>query len=154
MSIKIIGCGNLIVGNDGLGIRIIEKLRSFSLPDYVELIEGGVRGINLLDYFIDVDKVIIVDAIITGNPPGTLYRFDLNEIEKMSRENITITHQIGIAETVKIGLKLYSDTIAKDIILIGMEIPEINNTFCLELSSLVEKKLPEMIELILKEIIN
>lgn len=152
MKKRVIGCGNLIVGDDGLGVRVIEELRELSLPENIELIEGAVRGINLLDYFMDTDKVIIVDAVNFGQEIGTIRRFDLQELEGMSKNTITTLHQIGISETVKLGLKLYPDDICRNIVLIGMEVGYIDKVFCMELSPKIKKLLPDLLDKVIQEI--
>jgi hydrogenase maturation protease len=154
LKIKIIGCGNTIAGNDGLGIRVIQELKSLTLPEDVELIEGGINGLDLLEYFMNTDRVIIIDAVILGDLPGTIYRLSLSEIEGMSKISITSLHQFGIAETVAIGMKLYPESMCSNIILIGVEIGKIEHSICEELSPEIINILPEVKNIIVKEIYN
>lgn len=72
MKTLILGLGNTILSDDGVGIRIIEELQSrISDPD-ITVSETNVSGLSLLDIIIGYDKVIIVDAIQTvGGKPGT-----------------------------------------------------------------------------------
>jgi hydrogenase maturation protease len=151
MNIRVIGCGNVIAGDDGVGLMVIEELKKLSLPS-VEIIEGGVFGLDLLDYFLDTDKVIVVDAVSTGNIKGGLCRIEKKDIEAMSRDNIISLHQLGIAEVMKIGSILYSDRMAENIILIGIEIGQLEDKFSLELSPSVKKTVPLAVEHVLKEI--
>ncbi|HPZ08082.1 MAG TPA: hydrogenase maturation protease [Candidatus Eremiobacteraeota bacterium] len=145
------GCGNLIAGDDGLGLRVIQELREFVSSD-VDLVEGEVRGLDLLDYFMDIDKVIVVDAVTFGGNKGDCYRFEVEELKNMSRDSLISMHQLGIAEVVKIGSMLYPDNISRKIILLGMEIEKVENRFSMELSSEVEKAISSMVELVLKEL--
>jgi hydrogenase maturation protease len=153
LKIRIIGCGNLIAGDDGVGVRAVQELRKV-VSGEIELIDGGVRGLDLLDYFLDMDKVIVVDAIALSGNKGDCYRFTMEEIRAMGRDNIISLHQIGVAEVLKIGLMLYPDRIAHNIILIGMEIGKVENEFSTELSLPVEKALPDLLTVILRELEN
>ena len=152
MIIRVIGCGNLLVGDDGFGIRVIEELRKKDLPGDVELLEGAVRGLNLIDYFLDADKVIIIDAVILGKEKGEFHRLVLDDLLKMSRDGITSLHQIGIAEVLTVATKLYTDQLCQNIVLIGVEVELVKNEFSMELSPEIKKVLPEAIELIIQEI--
>jgi len=152
LNMRIIGCGNVLVGDDGFGIRVIEALREMLLPENVELIEGAVRGMELLDYFLNTDRVIIVDAVVLRGEPGEFYRLDLDDLLQMSRNCITNLHQIGIAEVLKVAMKLYPDELCRNILLIGVEVGRVENEFSMKLSSNLEKVLPDAIELILNEV--
>lgn len=154
MNIKIIGCGNIIAGNDGIGIRVIQELKSLTLPDYVELIEGGINGLDLLEYFMDTDRVIIIDAVTLGNIPGTICKLTTEEIESMSKNNMTSLHQFGIAETVAIGMKLYPENMCSNIILIGIEIGKLEHSVCEELSPELLRVIPEIKNMVMKELYN
>ncbi len=55
--IKVLGCGNTLVGDDGVGIRVIEKLQEMKLPENVEIIEAGVGGMAILSWIEDADKI-------------------------------------------------------------------------------------------------
>ena len=75
--VVIIGIGNIIRSDDGLGIHVIRRLRaSRSAMDDVEMIEGGTAGLLLLPHLASARRVIIVDAINVGQPPGTLVRLE------------------------------------------------------------------------------
>lgn len=151
MNTRVIGCGNVIAGDDGVALLVMEELKKLSLPD-VELIEGRILGLDLLDYFMDIDKVIVIDAVATGNRKGVLYRLEGKDIEAMSRDNIISLHQLGIAEVLKIGLMLYPDRIAGNIILIGIEIGHVENNFSTHVSSSVKETVPMAVKKVLEEI--
>ncbi len=151
MNTRIIGCGNIIAGDDGVALLVIEELKKLSLPS-VELVEGRILGLDLLDYFMDTDKVIVIDAVATGNRKGVLYRLEGKDIEAMSRDNIISLHQLGIAEVLKIGTMLYADRISRNIILIGIEIGYVENNFSMEVSSSLKETVPLAVEKILEEI--
>lgn len=73
----VIGLGNVILSDDGLGVHAVRRLRErYMLGEEVELIEGGTGGLLLLPHLADARRAILVDAIDTGAPPGTLTRLE------------------------------------------------------------------------------
>ena len=72
----IICCGNLYSSDDAVGLHVAWRLKEMKLPQGVQVIEAGTPGLNLLDLWEGVKKVIIVDAVISGTTPGTIHVFD------------------------------------------------------------------------------
>ena len=69
--ITVIGCGQILVGDDGLGVRVVEALQKMNLPENVEVIDAGVGGLAILSMIENSEKSIIVDAVHTGKEaPG------------------------------------------------------------------------------------
>lgn len=74
MKILVAGVGNLLRGDDGFGVRVIETLSKGSLPDGVDLYEAGIGGIPLVQELMKgYDALIAVDAVDKGEAPGTLF---------------------------------------------------------------------------------
>ena len=101
--IKIIGFGNIYMGDDGVGIRVIEKIKEqgiFADYDNVEVIDGGTSGVDLVFFLQRADKVIIIDAVDAGQEVGEIVVFEINEI--MDFENMGIKsfslHDISLKE--------------------------------------------------------
>lgn len=68
----VIGLGNPLMGDDGLGLAVLERLRDgWHLPEDVELVDGGTWGMNLLPVIEDAQRVLLIDAIEIGAAPGT-----------------------------------------------------------------------------------
>jgi hydrogenase maturation protease len=72
--IVVLGLGNLLLGDEGAGVRVIELLRRRRTPASVELVDGGTIGFGLLGIFDRADRVVVVDAACDGRPPGTVAR--------------------------------------------------------------------------------
>jgi len=83
MSVKtrIIGIGNPLCGDDGIGVAVVERLLQAALPEGVEVIDGGLGGLSLIDYFEDVPHVILVDAVDFAASPGEIAHFRLADKE-------------------------------------------------------------------------
>src|SRR4030042_5743735 len=81
--IKIIGFGNVYMGDDGIGIRVIEKIKEqgiFAGYDNIEVIDGGTSGVDLIFFLQQADKIIIIDAVDAGQEIGEIVSFNIGEI--------------------------------------------------------------------------
>ncbi len=70
----VLGIGNILLKDEGIGVRVIEYLQKCPLPEHVELVDGGTAGADLLDVLSDRRNVIIIDAADIDAPPGTVNR--------------------------------------------------------------------------------
>jgi hydrogenase maturation protease len=96
--IVIIGLGNVICSDDGLGVHALRRLRdSHSLADDISLIEGGTAGLLLLPHLADANRVIIMDAIDMGATPGTLVRLDGLDWGSAFAHHMS-PHDLGLAD--------------------------------------------------------
>lgn len=74
--ILVMGIGNLLMGDEGVGIHVVKHLEEdYDLPG-IELVDGGTGGFHLMDYFQRYPRVILVDATMDGQPPGTIARLE------------------------------------------------------------------------------
>ncbi len=110
-AIRILGLGNELLADDAIGHVICQQLRQ-CVPATIEIITTGQSGFALLDYLVDADYLLIVDAILTGKqPPGTLQRFDLNPSDLSSVQDLfslsaSSPHFTGILEPLLLACKL------------------------------------------------
>ena len=73
MDIAVFGIGNILLSDDGVGVHVLNRLQvEYDLPGYVELIDGGTKGLDLLPLLEDRDKVIFIDAANFKKDPGTI----------------------------------------------------------------------------------
>lgn len=70
--VLVLGIGNVLLGDEGVGVRVVEELEKLKLPENVRLLDGGTGGFHLLSYLQEYRRVILIDATLDGNPPGTL----------------------------------------------------------------------------------
>ena len=96
--ITVLGVGNIILRDEGLGVRAVEFLQNhFEFPAEVQLIDGGTLGIELT-YFLDsTDKLLIIDSINGAKSPGTIFRLEGESIKKHFSEKIS-AHEVGIQD--------------------------------------------------------
>lgn len=94
----VLGLGNVLCGDDGLGVAAVERLRQgYAWPDSVSLVDGGTLGLALLGTLEDADEVWIVDAVRAEAPPGSLVCLDGEDVEPALRERLS-PHQVGVAD--------------------------------------------------------
>jgi hydrogenase maturation protease len=96
--ILVLGLGNVLLGDDGLGAAALARLeRDYDIPPKVRLVEGGTLGLLLLDEISAAEHLILVDAVATGAAPGSLVRLDGSEVIDAVRERLSV-HQVGVAD--------------------------------------------------------
>jgi hydrogenase maturation protease len=93
----VLGLGNILHSDDGIGPQAIERLRSDArVPEDVALIEGGTLGLELLTYIWDCSYLLVLDAVDVGQLPGTLVRMSSEELQTLPGKGSV--HQLGVAD--------------------------------------------------------
>jgi hydrogenase maturation protease len=150
--VRILGCGNLLMGNDGVGLKVIEALQKTDLGSFknLDIADAGVCGLDLLNYIEGARKVIIVDAVLANSPIGSVHRFDGNELLKSTDPlNLLSAHDLTITEVLRIGEHVQS---LPEVVVIGIEIGVLVTEATLEISPEVLKGLDEAVRLIKEEV--
>ena len=145
--ILVLGIGNILLSDEGVGVRVIELMQSARLPDGVELVDGGTGGADLLDVLADRRKVIVVDAVQSDCEPGTVLRFTAEDLVRPNQGSMSL-HEIGLAESLMMTKQLGCEP--EEVIIFGIKPRTVE---CgLELSKEIATSVPKVIELILSEI--
>lgn len=96
--IAVLGLGNVLLGDEGIGVRAVEALREgFEFPPAVELIDGGTMGLDLLPFIEGREAVLIIDAVSMGAEPGTISVIEGDDIPAFVSTKLSI-HQIGFPD--------------------------------------------------------
>jgi len=148
MTVLILGLGNVLLGDDGLGAAAVARLqRDYHIPPDVHLEDGGTLGLSLLGLISEAAHVILVDAVRTENPPGALVRLDGNDVMDAVRERLS-PHQIGVADLLDAARLI--DHYPSTVTLLGL-VPE-----AIELSvgrsRVVQASLDQLVEMIVREV--
>jgi len=94
----VLGVGNVLLEDEGLGVRALEILQQrYQTPPGLEWLDGGTTGMGLLDVISDCDHLLVLDAVQTGAPPGTLVRMTNDEVPVYFGLRIT-PHQLGLSD--------------------------------------------------------
>jgi hydrogenase maturation protease len=146
-SILILGIGNLLLRDEGIGVRVAEKLLEMELPPDVEVLDGGTVGIDLLFYIEGRKKVIVIDTVKAGDLPGTIFRFTDKELA-VKKDLLRTAHGIDFVDVVKTAEM--TGRKPEEIVFIGIEPEDMDEG--LDLSPLIAKRVPVIIDLVLKEL--
>ena len=142
----IIGCGNLLLKDEGFGVHLIEYLKQKNLPPDIELLDGGTAGFDLIDFIRQPDKVVIVDAVKAEGKPGQIYSFSPQDFETENPPRTSL-HDITLKDVFQMAGQLGP---LPEITVIGIE-PAIIDPGT-ELSPNLKKMLPKVAKLVLTEI--
>lgn len=93
----VIGIGNIVLSDDGLGVHAVRRLRERHTVPGVEIIEGGTAGLLLLPHLADARRAILVDAIDVGAPAGTPVRLEGEACKRAFSTGLT-AHEVGLAD--------------------------------------------------------
>lgn len=147
--IAIIGVGNILLGDEGIGVHVVRELENARLPKNVEVYDCGVSGMKILNILEGFDKAIIIDAVKAGGKPGEIYRFALEEA-LTGDIRMTSLHELDLITAIKIAKLTNAYKLPKEVVVIGVEPKSLEES--LELSPEVKKAIPEVIKLVFKEI--
>ena len=116
--ILILGIGNYLMGDEGIGVKVANKMTHDNLPAGVDVLDGGTGGFHLLEYFEQYPNVILIDATLDQNPPGTIRlikpKFAKDFPPAMS------THDIGLKDMVS-ALQLMGTMPIIDLFVVSIE---------------------------------
>lgn len=145
--IFILGVGNVLLSDEGVGVHVANELMKMDLPPNVTVVEGGTDGFRLLNVITEADRLIVVDAVRGGAAPGSIYRFDIDDVQSCPSGFKTSVHQIGILEVIDLS-GLIGKTPKTTVI--GVEPKSLK--MGMELSPEIKAKIPRIIELIFDEL--
>jgi len=143
--ITVLGIGNILMGDEGVGVHAVRALRgSYSFPEQISLIDGGSMGLDLLPFIENTAKLLIVDAVSSGSPPGSIQVYEGQLIPAVLSQKTSV-HQIGVKDLL-FALN-FMDKAPEEICLVGVE-PE-NLDILLGLSEKMKEVFPALLGAIL-----
>lgn len=151
MKTLVLGIGNPILGDDGVGVRVVEALTHRIGDGDIEVRAANTDGLGLLELILGYDRLILVDALMSeGVEAGKVYRLKLEAIEP-SAPSVSLTHLVSLATAVELGRKLFLEEMPKEIVIFAVGVKEISQ-ITEEMTAEVGSAVPEVCELILKEV--
>lgn len=144
----VLGLGNPLQGDDGVGCRVAQTLEGQVLPDDVEVMDGGTPGVGLLNLFDGRDRVIVVDAAEMQREPGTVVRFRPEDVSLTGSNQRFSLHRSGVADALSLAgaLKLK----LPEIVVFGVQPSRVEWTEAL--SPPVEAAVPRVIQAVLNTV--
>jgi hydrogenase maturation protease len=140
MKTLILGLGNFLLSDEGVGIHAIKALEKEQLPDNVDLMDGGTGGFHLLSWFEQYERIIMIDATLDDNPPGTVRM--IKPRYSSDFPPLLSAHEIGIKDMVDVMQITDSFPEIELIVVSASKINEIG----MELTPEIEKSIPQIIE--------
>ena len=146
----ILGVGNLLLSDEGVGLRVVERLATtYDLPEGVRILDGGTLGLDLLYYLEGVENLLIVDAVEMGKEPGTLLRLEGDEVPSFLSIKMS-PHQIGIPDML-FAARL-KDLYPRNVVLWGVQ-PAVLDTG-LELSPPVAAQVNALVDEVVEQLVQ
>ncbi len=146
--ITILGVGNILLKDEGVGVRVVERLADqYEFPEHVRVLDGGVLGVRLMGIIGATDELIVVDAVRNQKPPGTLYRLADEEVPRrvLAKQSM---HQMDLPEVLAMCAAI--DKHPK-VVVVGVE-PEDMTTMDIELTQTVAAQVDNLVAMVLKEL--
>jgi hydrogenase maturation protease len=144
MSIVIIGCGNLLRGDDGVGPILIRHLWEAGIPEHVRLVDGGTAGMDVAFQMRGADEVILIDACRSDSPPGTLFKVPGAELENLPPLSEIHSHAFRWDHALAFGRWLLKEDYPKHITVYLIEVSDIRPG--MELSAPVEQQMHRLVQ--------
>jgi hydrogenase maturation protease len=150
MKTIVLGVGNQILGDDGVGIHVTNELKKHINNPNIIIDDAVTGGMNLLELLLGYDKAIIIDAVKTNDGvAGEVKRIPLGDFSTMHSCN---PHDVSLIEAIEVAKKMGEDRIPKEIIVIGIMMKEIPCEFGEELSNNIAAAVPIAVDMTLNEI--
>lgn len=144
---RVIGVGNILLSDEGVGVHLVNELSRRGVLPGVELVDGGVMGGALLNAIEDQEKVVILDTVAAPLPPGTVVRLFADDIRGGAGPRYSL-HDLNLADT--IGLMRLRGTLP-DMLVLGV-VPADIETYRIGLSDPLSEKLEEILAKVEREI--
>jgi hydrogenase maturation protease len=144
----VLGVGSPLMGDDGLGVEVVETLsRRWADTPELQFLDGGVWGMRILPHIESAKRLLIVDVIRAGRVPGALVRLERDEIPRHVRAKLS-PHQIDLSEV--LALAELRDTFPAEAVALGIE--PVRVEMYEELSPAVRATVPQLIEAIERQL--
>jgi hydrogenase maturation protease len=144
----VLGLGNILLGDEGVGVRVVERLQEFyEFPQEVQVLDGGTLALDLLPYVEDTDRLLVIDALEMDAEPGTIARLEGDQVPAFLGVKIS-PHQMGLADL--LAAARLRDLFPKQLVLWGVQ-PGVMRPG-LELSSAVAAQVEVLVSRVLAEL--
>lgn len=136
----VLGLGNLLLGDEGVGVHVVRALQQKSHPDGVVLADIGTAVLDAIPLLEECDRVIVIDAVKAGKEPGTLYCMPLSAMNE--KKCIASLHGVDLHRVMRLSRR----SSPPEVLVIGIEPDRID--WSLELSPSVNAALPMLFQLV------
>lgn len=137
------------MGDDGVGVHVAKHLEKLRLPRDVKVVDAGARSLDVLLKFQGVHKVILIDAVRSGQEPGTIYRLTEQDLQRPASSFISL-HELAVEDSLRMARQTLGEEFPRDIVIFGVEVESVKPGR--SLSPKVSSALPKLLNLVLEEL--
>jgi hydrogenase maturation protease len=147
----VLGIGNTVLGDDGVGVRVAQEVAARVSDENVEVRDVSVDGLNLFDFILGYDKLVVIDAIVTEDGRlGEVYRLEPETVCDPSRSAIS-PHHFNLGTTIEIGRRLFPDEMPQEVVLYAVDAHD-STVISEQMTREVEEAVPRAVRMVLGEI--
>lgn len=143
----ILGLGNLLLSDEGVGVHVAQLLLRMELPSDVEVVDGGTGGFELIEHVRGKSKVVIIDCFRADAKPGSIARLMIDEVSLDQPPPFSV-HEGGIQELL---LPIQKLTPPPEVVLLGI-VPAVVDQLGMVLSAEIESQMPKIVSAVLEEV--
>ncbi len=148
MRAVVLGVGNVILADEGVGVRVVEALeRDYTVPEGVAVIDAGTSGMEMLEDLSHLDFLLVVDAIAAGKAPGELVQLRGDAVPVFFRRNLS-PHGIGLSDVLASLEFLGAEP--KETVILGVQPTSLE--LSTELTPLIAARVPELLAQVVDEL--
>ncbi len=145
--IAVMGIGNILMQDEGIGVHIIKELEKYDFNPHIALIDGGNMGMDLLSFFYEHDKMLIVDAVDFEEKPGFIDTIENDDILALFTTKMSM-HHLGLKDVLSYAKLL--DQTPEDLCLIGIQPEKVE--LDMQLSQTISSKIDTLTHLVLQKL--
>lgn len=141
MRLLVLGVGNTLLTDDGIGVYAVEELRKESWPDCIDFVDGGTATQDMYHIFEGYDELFVLDVIHAEHEPGTIYRLSEDDLVQNKDQRLSL-HDVDLIDSLKMA-----DLIGKrpKMRILGIE-PHDFTSWNMELSEVLKEAFPRFVE--------
>ena len=145
--VLVLGIGNILMTDEGVGVRVVEAMNGMDLPPGVELFDGATAGLDLLDVLAEREKVVVIDAMDCDAEPGSVFRLTPDDLVPAEGAEMS-AHDIGLMETLVLAGQI--GIAPKQVVIFGIKPERVEAG--LTLSASIAAVVPNVIDMVLAEV--
>lgn len=138
--ITVLGIGNILLSDEGFGVRVVERLQAqYRFPETVQVLDGGTLGMDLLPFLMGTERLLIIDAIDGEKEPGGCYELSGAAVEAYFRDKVSM-HELGIQDV--LGVLNILEKPIQEVVICGIQPASLE--LCTEMTPLIQDAVEPM----------
>ncbi|MBP7865368.1 MAG: HyaD/HybD family hydrogenase maturation endopeptidase [Acidobacteria bacterium] len=151
-AVRVLGVGNLLMGDEGVGVHAVRALENRGLPEGAEAVDAGTAGLGLLGFFGGARRLIFLDCVDMGLPPGTVRRFSPDEVRELCSGREMSLHETGILGILELARTTGELAAGTAVVLYGIQPASLG--WSMELSPCCAAAVEEVVDRVYREIVS